>query len=114
MNELSVKRPHLRMSLLEEHHYRESHRRPVVCRLWRLRTFPQHPTQDVTYAIGLESVNRRYLYCIGQDEASARALVKRIAECRLSPLHFGNVVEDYLWEQQHASAARTSETEAGN
>ena len=111
MNESPVKHPRLTMSLLEEHHYCETHHLPVVCRLWRMRASPQLPVQTATYAVGLESPSRRYLYCIGKNEASARALVKRITECKLSPLHFESVVADYLWEQENGSPSETAETE---
>ena len=91
--------PRLRMTLLDERYYDEAPRRPAVCRLWRMR--PASPAVGgVRYAIGMESLTRRYLYCVGEDESAARLLFERITEGRLSPVHLGDVVEDFLWETE--------------
>ena len=111
MNELSVSRPRLIMSLLEEHYYCLP-RRPVVCRLWRMRPSPPSPVKGHTFAVGLESPRERYLYCVGADLPGARALVRRIVENELEPIHLGNVVEDYLWELEHGAVSKASEDEA--
>ncbi len=111
MNEPSVSRPRLTMSLLEEHYYSLPLRRPVVCRLWHMRPSPQSPAKTVSYAVGLESPTERYLYCIGEDESQARALIRRIVENELEPIHLGNVVEDYLWEVEHGPVTETPEPE---
>jgi hypothetical protein len=110
MNESPVTHPGLAMSLLEEHYYCEPDRLPVVCRLWRLRT-PSPSAHAITYAVGLESLTKRYVYCVGRDESSARALVRRITENRLDPIHLGNVVADYLWEAEHGFPCGIAESE---
>ena len=96
--------PRLRMTLLDERYYEEgiphsaasssTAGRPVVCRLWRMAAATRTPV----YALGMESPTKRYLYCVGEDESAARRLLDRIAEGRLSPLHLGDVVDDFLWE----------------
>lgn len=102
--------PRLIMTLLDQRYYCAAPRRPVVCRLWRMRPDPKSVADTgqgsgdrgssvaVTYAIGMESTAERYLYCVDSDEARARALFGRIAEGKLSPIHLGDVVEDHLWE----------------
>lgn len=112
MNDPSVSRPRLTMSLLEEHYYTLPRRRPVVCRLWRMRPSSPPVSKSVTYAVGVESASERYLYCIGEDEARARALIRRIVENELEPIHLGNVVEDYLWEAEHGPVTDTPQSEA--
>ena len=98
-------RPRLLMTLLDERYYEEAPAGPVVCRLWRMR--PVSPTEGrVCYALGMESPSRRYLYCIGEDEAAARCLLTRVASGRLSPVHFRAVVEDFLWEEEQENFAR--------
>ena len=95
----------LRMSLLAERYYEEAPRCPVVCRLWRMR--PDLPVEGTAvYAMGMESPSGRYLYCVGEDETAARGLFERITAGRLSPLHLGDVVEDFLWEQSHPGKER--------
>jgi hypothetical protein len=90
--------PRLLMTRLDERYYDEAPRQPVVCRLWRL--CPAPPVEGTAiYAIGMESPVKRYLYCVGQDEAAARRLWESMVEARLSPVHLGDVVEDFLWEQ---------------
>jgi len=54
----------------------------------------------LAYAIGMESPAKRYLYCVGHDETAARRLWESMVEARLSPVHLGDVVEDFLWEQR--------------
>ena len=89
-------RPCLLMTLLDERYYEESPRHPVVCRLWRMR--PKSSEGRVHFAIGMESLTRRYLYCVGRDESAVRRLFGSVVEGRLSPVHLGEVVEDFLWE----------------
>lgn len=90
--------PRLLMTRLDERYYDEAPRQPVVCRLWRL--CPAPPVEGTAiYAIGMESPVKRYLYCVGQDEDAARRLWESMVEARLSPVHLGDVVEDFLWEQ---------------
>ena len=92
--------PRLLMTQLDERYYDEAPRRPVVCRLWRMR--PDLPVEGTAvYAIGMESPSGRYLYCVGEDETAARGLFERITAGSLSPHHLGDVVEDFLWEQSH-------------
>ena len=91
--------PRLLMTQLDERYYDEAPRRPVVCRLWRL--CPAPPVEgSAVYAIGMESPAKRYLYCVGHDETAARRLWESMVEARLSPVHLGDVVEDFLWEQR--------------
>ena len=92
--------PRLLMTQLDERYYDEVPRHPVVCRLWRL--CPAPPVEGTPiYAIGMESPSKRYLYCVGHDETAARRLWESMAEARLSPVHLGDVVADFLWEQGH-------------
>jgi hypothetical protein len=93
--------PCLVMTLLEERFYPLTRTRPVVCRFWRMRAVKGRAGVEipVTYAIGMEGMTERYLYCVGRDEGEAYALFGRIVEGRLSPLHLGDVVEDFHWEQ---------------
>lgn len=106
-----VSRPRLIMTLLDERYYEEAPTRPVVCRLWRMRS--ASPTEGrVCYALGMESPVRRYLYYVGENEAAVRGLLAQVAEGRLSPLHLGEVVEDFLWEAEHGSPSRGERTTA--
>ena len=102
MNKLTFPRPCLSMSCVAEYRYRISRRRLAVCRLWRMRS-ADHPAAPITYAIGLESLRRRYLYCLGTDEARALSLAQRIADERLEPAHLGDVVADFLWAEEQGS-----------
>ena len=120
--ETKEKRPCLRMTLLLERYYEEETDRvavgrsgpgsPVVCRLWRMVAAAQ-AGQDVArpamYALGMESPTRRYLYCLGEEEASARRLLETVVAGRLAPLHLRDVVEDYRWEE--AGGAREDQVE---
>lgn len=94
--------PCLVMTLLEERFYPLTRTRPVVCRFWRMRAVKGRAGAEipVTYAIGMEGMTERYLYCVGRDEGEAYALFGRIVEGRLSPLHLGDVVADFHWEQE--------------
>ncbi|MBP3667691.1 MAG: hypothetical protein J6K29_11665 [Clostridia bacterium] len=92
--------PRLILRLLEQRAYRLTRTRPVVCRLWQMRV-GQPADRSPQYAIGMETLTSRYLYCVGGDETGARALLARIAEGRLHPIHLGDVVEDYLWELEN-------------
>ena len=94
-----MKTPCLLLTLLDERYYEESPGHPVVCRLWRMRPQASH-RGSVCYAVGMESPNRRYLYCVGGDETAARRLLRIAAEERLSPIHLKDVVEDFLWEAE--------------
>ena len=100
--EITRPTPRLVMTLLEERYYCVPHNRPVVCRLWRMRTAPLSKAlaerTEFTYAIGMESSTRRYLYCIGTDEAKSRDLYDRIVRGELSPIHLRDVVTDFLWD----------------
>ena len=97
-------RPRLLMTLLDERYYEEAPASPVVCRLWRMR--PVFPTEGrVCYALGMESPSRRYLYCIGEDEAAARRLLSRVVNGRLSPVHLREIVEDFLWEAEESDSS---------
>ena len=103
--------PRLLMTLLDERYYEEAPTRPVVCRLWRMRSaFPAEGR--VCYALGMESLSRRYLYYVGENEAAVRGLFARVAEGRLSPIHFRAVVEDFLWELEHGSPSCGERTTA--
>ena len=99
-------RPRLLMTLLDERYYEESTHRPVVCRLWRMRS--QTSEGRAHYAVGMESLTRRYLYCVGSDEAAARRLFGSIVEGKLSPLHLREVVEDFLWEAERGEISAQS------
>ena len=96
-------RSRLVMSLLEERYYRVTPQCPVVCRLWSMRPAEGGdrplPSPIPAYAIGMESPTERYLYCVGIHEEDARALFSRVTEGELSPVHLGDVVADFLWEQ---------------
>ena len=97
-------RPCLLMTLLDERYYEEAPDHSVVCLLWRMR--PKSSDGGfVCYAVGMESPTRRYLYRIGEDESAARRLFESIVEGRLSPVHLGEVVEDFLWEEGQRSRA---------
>jgi hypothetical protein len=87
------------MRLLNERVYSVSRKRPVVCRLWKMTAQPPSPVTDPVYAIGMETLTERYLFCVGSHEESVRALFARVTAGKLSPLHLGDVVEDYLWER---------------
>ncbi len=112
-------RPRLIMRLLKERYYCVTRDRPVVCRLWRM--CPAAPPSPggaqapeggrSTYAIGMESATERYLYCVGTDGGAALAFFDHITEGRLSPLHLGDAVEDFLWEQSQSRKSRESEGE---
>lgn len=103
--------PRLLMTLLDERYYEEAPTRPVVCRLWRMR--PVSPAEGrVCYALGMESPSRRYLYYIGEDEAAARLLLSQVTNGRLSPAHFRDVVEDFLWEAEQEDGTRAAQTTA--
>ena len=91
-------RPCLLMTMLDERYYEESPRHPVVCRLWRMRS--RSSEGRCHFAIGMESPTRRYLYCVGEDESAARRLFESMVAGRLSPIHLGEVVEDFLWEAE--------------
>ena len=110
MNQSPAKRPRLAMSLLEEHYYCAARRRPVVCRLWRMYSRPLTAVHAVAYSVGLESFTKRYLYYVGTDESSARALVRRIARNKLDPIHLSDVIADYIWEAE--SFVKIQETES--
>lgn len=107
--------PRLLMTLLDERFYEEAPRCPVVCRLWRM--CPAAPVEGIpVYAIGMESPDRRYLYCIGEDEADARSFFETVTEEKLSPVHLPDVIEDRRWEsmqgQENAvSCGRDAEPE---
>ena len=89
--------PRLLMTLLDERFYEEAPRCPVVCRLWRM--CPASPVEGMpVYAIGMESPAKRYLYYLGDDGESVRRLFGTIVEGRLSPVHLGDVAEDFLRE----------------
>ena len=109
------KRPRLLMHLLDERYYCEAPGCPVVCRLWSL--IPDQPSDEsTTYALGMESPDRRYLYCIGEDEADARSFFETVTEEKLSPVHLPDVIEDRRWEsmqgQENAvSCGRDAEPE---
>ena len=93
-------RPRLTMRLLDERVYSVSRGKPIVCRLWRMTAKPPSPVATPVYAIGMETMTERYLYCVGPHEESVRALFARVTDGKLSPLHLGDVVEDYLWERE--------------
>ena len=103
--------PRLLMTLLDERYYEEAPTRPVVCRLWRMRSASTTKGR-VCYALGMESLSRRYLYYVGENEAAVRGLFARVAEGRLSPIHFRAVVEDFLWELEHGSPSCGERTTA--
>ena len=89
--------PRLLMTLLDERFYEEAPRCPVVCRLWRM--CPASPVEGTpVYAIGMESPTKRYLYYLGDDGEAVRRLFGTIVEGRLSPVHLGDVAEDFLRE----------------
>lgn len=101
--------PRLLMTQLVERYYDEAPRRPVVCCLWRLCPVP--PVEgSAVYAIGMESPTKRYLYCVGSDGEAALRLWENITQGKLSPVHLGDVVEDFLWEtgQGRKAAAETA------
>lgn len=91
------------MSLLKEGYYRVTPECPVVCRLWLMRPAEDEshpiPPAPPTYAIGMESPAERYLYCVGTCEEDVLALFARITEGELAPVHLGDAVADFLWEQ---------------
>ena len=101
-----VPRPRLLMTLMDERYYEDSANHPVVCRLWRMR--PQASEGRAHYAVGMESLTRRYLYCVGEDESAARRLFGNIVEGRLSPIHLREVVEDFLWEEEQEEISAQS------
>lgn len=89
------------MRLLNERLYSVTRKTPVVCRLWRMTAEAPSPSAVFpVYAIGLESLTARYLYCVGSREEEARELFARIVGGKLSPVHLADVVEDFLWEQE--------------
>lgn len=93
--------PRLTMRLLDERVYSVSRKRPVVCRLWKMTARPPCPAAAApVYAIGMETLTERCLYCVGSHEESVRALFARVTAGKLAPLHLGDVVEDYLWERK--------------
>ena len=93
-------RPRLIMCLLDERYYCEAPGSPVVCRLWRMRPAP--PVEgSAVFAIGMENPAKRYLYCVGDDPAAARSLFETVTEEKLSPVHLGDVIEDFSWELRH-------------
>ena len=92
--------PRLTMRLLDERAYSVSRKRPVVCRLWKMTARSPSPVTAPVYAIGMETMTERYLYCVGSHEESVRALFERVTAGKLAPIHLGDVVEDYLWERK--------------
>jgi hypothetical protein len=92
--------PRLTMRLLDERVYSVSRKRPVVCRLWKMTAKPPSPVTAPVYAIGMETLTERCLYCVGSHEESVRALFAGVTAGKLAPLHLGDVVEDYLWERK--------------
>ena len=111
MNEPSSPLLRLSMVLLEERAYCISRKRPVICRLWRMRTGSLSPVRAVGYSIGLESLTKRYLYYVGTDEASARSLARRIAHGKLNPIHLSDVIADYIWEAENRAEPQETESE---
>ena len=93
---MSTPCPCLLMTLLDECYYEESPCHPVVCRLWRMRSKSFEGRQH--FAIGMESPTKRYLYYLGDDGEAVRRLFGTIVEGRLSPVHLGDVAEDFLRE----------------
>ena len=98
--------PCLLMTLLDECYYEESPCHPVACRLWRMRS--KTAEGRVHFAIGMESPTRRYLYWVGESESSARRLFASMVEGKLSPIHLGEVVEDFLWEVEQEKISALS------
>ena len=110
-------RPCLRVTLLLERYYEEGARRPVVCRLWRMAATAsagQIPPRPPVYALGMEGPTRRYLYCLGEEEDSARRLLEAVTEGRLAPIHLRDVVEDYRWDREGGAREDRAEEFAVN
>lgn len=95
--------PRLVMTLLEERLYPLTSTRSVICRFWRMRAEERAASAaiPVTYAIGMETMTERYLYCVGHDGKAARELYVRMIEGRFSPIHLGDVVADFFWEREN-------------
>ena len=86
--------PRLLLQQLEEKHYSIPSHGEVICRLWRLRSDPCRSDSPAVYAVGMDGLGYRRLYCLGRDEARAREVFVLLVRKTVTPCVLKEILDE--------------------
>ena len=84
--------PRLVLRCLRERHYEIPGFGSVRCRLWCMDSHP--PREAATYAVGMDGLGYRRLYCLGEELAFAESVFDRLVRHTVTPFVLGEILEE--------------------